>query len=124
MPAAADKNSQPESLRPAAGAPIREIVLAVGEGRAEVHGEKGFIAHTPYTVKAALGERVSLVLRRNGFEDEVVNFVVTEALSPRFTYYLRPRLMPPGAPDGLSGQPLSFHVMPASAATARGLLHG
>lgn len=124
VPAAAEKNSQPESLRPAAGAPMREIVLAVGEGRAEVHGEKGFIAHTPYTVKAALGERVSLVLRRNGFEDEVVNFVVTDALSPRFTYYLRPRLMPPGAPDGLPGQPLSFRVTPAAAATVRGLLHG
>jgi len=123
-PAAGGTISPEQSQRPAAGTQLREIVLAVGEGRAEVHGDKGFIAHTPYTVKAALGERVSLVLRRSGYEDEAVNFVVTEALSPRFTYYLRPRLMPPGAPDGLSGQLFSFRVTPAAAAAARGLRHG
>lgn len=121
---AAQGERSPTTQRPAEGGPMREIVLAVGEGRAEVHGDTGFIAHTPYTVKAALGQRVSLVLRRSGYEDEVINFVVTEALSPRFTYYLRPRLTPPGAPDGAPGAPLSYRATPRYVATAPGPLHG
>jgi hypothetical protein len=75
---------------------MREIVLTLGEGRAEVFTDSGFIGYTPHTVRAALGDRVALVLRRAGYEDEVVNFVITDGLSPRFTYYLRPRLNPPG----------------------------
>jgi hypothetical protein len=78
---------------------MREFVLTLGEGTAQVFADSGLIGNTPYTVRAALGERVALVLRRSGYEDEVVNFVVTDGLSPRFTYYLRPRITPPGPPS-------------------------
>lgn len=93
-------SQRPESS--ATSRSVREIVLTLGEGTAQVFADTGLIGHTPHTVRAALGERVSLTLRRNGYEDEVVNFVVTDALSPRFTYYLRPRLTPPPEP-GLLG---------------------
>jgi hypothetical protein len=102
----ADRPGSPAKDTPAAAVSgtanqnVREIVLTLGEGTAQVFADSGLIGVTPYTVRAALGDRVSLVLRRNGYEDEVVNFVVTDGLSPRFTYYLRPRLTPPGPAAG------------------------
>jgi serine/threonine-protein kinase len=115
---------RPESS--ATGRAVREIVLTLGEGTAQVFADTGLIGHTPHTVRAALGERVALTLRRNGYEDEVVNFVVTEALSPRFTYYLRPRLTPPN-PPGSPGPADAHAAAPGSVRVANqvlGWIHG
>ncbi|MGQ0641685.1 MAG: serine/threonine-protein kinase [Gemmatimonadaceae bacterium] len=114
----------PISESAATGRAMREIVLTLGEGTAQVFSDSRLLGQTPHTVRAALGDRVSLVLRRSGYEDEVVNFVMTEALSPRFTYYLRPRLTPPGPPDAHAGRPPSFRAVPGAVNYALGRLHG
>jgi hypothetical protein len=103
-PGAPAKDTPAAAVSGNANQNVREIVLTLGEGTAQVFADSGLIGVTPYTVRAALGERVSLVLRRSGYEDEVVNFVVTDGLSPRFTYYLRPRLTPPGPAAGADPQ--------------------
>jgi serine/threonine-protein kinase len=111
----------PKDIRASPAQTMREIVLTLGEGIADVYSDTGLVGRTPHTVKAALGERVSLILRRDGYEDEVVNFVVTEALRPRFTYYLRPRLPPPEHGESPSR---SFSARPRVIATALGHRHG
>ncbi|HEY7569113.1 MAG TPA: serine/threonine-protein kinase [Gemmatimonadaceae bacterium] len=107
VPAGNGKETSATAQRPSGA--IREIVLTLSEGRAEVYSDTGFVGFTPHVVKAALGDHVSLVLRRNGYEDEPVNFIVTEALVPRFTYSLRPRLSPPGSG---AYQPFASRTLP------------
>ena len=48
------------------------------DGKADVYrgGEK--LGTTPYPVRAKLGEHVSLTLKRDGYKDEPVDFVVGE----------------------------------------------
>ena len=113
------RDTSATAQRPAAG--VREIVLTLSEGRAEVYADTGFVGYTPHVVKAALGDHVSLVLRRSGYEDEPVNFTVTEALIPRFTYSLRPRLTPPGSG---SQQPFAFGPLPRQTSALQIPFHG
>ena len=63
----------------------RTIEIQVLDGRAEVFrgGEK--LGTTPYPLKARVGERVRLTLRRDGYREEPVDFTVTEKKSYTFT---------------------------------------
>lgn len=108
-PAPGNKGKDTSATAQRPSGTVREIVLTLSEGRAEVYSDTGFVGFTPHVVKAALGDHVSLVLRRNGYEDEPVNFIVTEALIPRFTYSLRPRLSPPGSG---AQQPFALRALP------------
>jgi serine/threonine-protein kinase len=82
--AAADSSNTARGLAskpgPAAGrdAAERVVEILVNDGKAEVYrgGEK--LGLTPYAVRGRLGERVRLTLRRDGYADEPVDFVVGE----------------------------------------------
>jgi serine/threonine protein phosphatase PrpC len=97
---------------PAGGVTVasREIIVSVIEGEADVYQDNRVVGQTPFTLRASLGERVSLVLRRNGYEDETVSFVVTDGMSTRFTHYMRPRQQqqnPPGDDNQPPESPLT-----------------
>jgi serine/threonine protein kinase len=47
-------------------------------GKAEVYQNGQFIGHTPCDIKVANGEKVNLILKRNGFEDKQVDFLLNE----------------------------------------------
>jgi serine/threonine protein kinase len=47
-------------------------------GTAEVYQNGQFIGHTPCDIKVANGEKVNLILKRNGFEDKQVDFLLNE----------------------------------------------
>ena len=56
----------------------RTVEITVTDGKADVYrgGEK--VGTTPYPVRGKLGEHVSLMLKRDGYKDEPVDFVVGE----------------------------------------------
>lgn len=56
----------------------RAVLINVWEGRAEVYRDGQLVGTTPYELKAGLGEKVNLTLRRPGFEDYQTDFAVTE----------------------------------------------
>ncbi|HZI18096.1 MAG TPA: serine/threonine-protein kinase [Pyrinomonadaceae bacterium] len=56
----------------------RTIELQMVEGAAEVYRGGERLGTTPYYIKARVGERVRLTLRRDGYADEPVDFTVTE----------------------------------------------
>ena len=56
----------------------RVVEITVNDGRADVYRGAEKLGTTPYAVRGRLGERVQLTLRREGFADEPVEFVVTE----------------------------------------------
>ena len=63
----------------------RVVEITVSDGRAEVYrgGEK--VGTTPFSVRGRLGEQVSLTLRREGYADEPVDFVVGEKKAFMYT---------------------------------------
>ena len=63
----------------------RTVEISVADGRADVYrgGEK--IGTTPYPYKGRLGDRVVLTLKRQGFKDEPVDFVVGEKKAYMYT---------------------------------------
>jgi serine/threonine-protein kinase len=77
-------NSSP-SPGASADAAERTVEISVADGRAEVYrgGEK--IGTTPYPYKGRLGDRVVLTLKRQGFKDEPVDFVVGEKKAYMYT---------------------------------------
>jgi hypothetical protein len=68
-----------------ADAEERAIELQVFDGRAEVYRDGKLIGTTPYNLKARVGERVRLTLRRQGYADEPVDFTVSEKKAYTFT---------------------------------------
>ncbi|MBI3652459.1 MAG: serine/threonine protein kinase [Acidobacteria bacterium] len=48
------------------------------EGKAEVYQNGALVGQTPCDIKVASGEKVNLVLKRNGFEDKKVDFLLNE----------------------------------------------
>lgn len=61
-----------------AGSQLRRVTIDVMEGRAEVYRAGQRVGATPYQFEARPGERVGLVLRREGFEDKPVDLSVTD----------------------------------------------
>jgi serine/threonine protein kinase len=70
------KSTPPPGARGDASA--REVEIKIYDGQADVYrgGEK--LGHTPYTYKGQLGDHVLLTLKREGYRDEPVDFVVGE----------------------------------------------
>jgi serine/threonine protein kinase len=68
---------------------LRTIRINTLEGQAEVYRDGQFIGMTPCYIEARLGERVVLTLKRNGFSDEKVEFLVTEA-KKEYTIVMKP----------------------------------
>ena len=56
----------------------RTVEVTVNDGHADVYDGAEKVGTTPYAVRGKLGERVRLTLRRDGYADEPVDFVVTE----------------------------------------------
>jgi serine/threonine-protein kinase len=56
----------------------RVVEITVNDGRADVYRGAEKLGTTPYAVRGRLGERVRLTLRREGYADEPVDFVVGE----------------------------------------------
>jgi hypothetical protein len=67
------------------GSEERTIEIQVFDGRAEVFRDGRKLGTTPYPLKARVGERVRLTLRRDGYREEPVDFTVTEKKSYTFT---------------------------------------
>ena len=77
---------------PPTSADTREIVVDTADGKAEVYKDGKMVGATPYQVQARTGEKVNLVLRRDGFEDAPVEFNASEPHV--YTYTLEPRKAP------------------------------
>jgi hypothetical protein len=56
----------------------RTVEVTVNDGKADVYDGAEKLGTTPYAVRGKLGERVRLTLRRDGYADEPVDFVVGE----------------------------------------------
>ncbi|HWW77840.1 MAG TPA: serine/threonine-protein kinase, partial [Pyrinomonadaceae bacterium] len=56
----------------------RTVEITVNDGHADVYDGEAKLGTTPYAVRGKLGERVRLTLRRDGYTDEPVDFVVGE----------------------------------------------
>jgi serine/threonine-protein kinase len=89
--AAAGAKNTALGLKPGAGpaagrdASERVVEVAVSDGKADVYRGAERVGTTPYPVRGKLGERVSLTLRRDGYVDEPVEFVVGEKKSFMYT---------------------------------------
>jgi serine/threonine protein kinase len=74
---------------PAPGASLdaaeRVVEITVTDGKADVYRGAEKVGTTPYPVRGRLGERVRLVLRRDGYADEPVEFVVGEKKAFMYT---------------------------------------
>ncbi|HEX8559581.1 MAG TPA: serine/threonine-protein kinase [Pyrinomonadaceae bacterium] len=72
---------------PAAGrdASERTVEITVSDGKADVYRGEERVGATPYAMRGRLGERVRLTLRRDGYADEPVDFVVSEKKAFMFT---------------------------------------
>jgi serine/threonine-protein kinase len=70
---------------PAPGASERVVEITVSDGKAEVYRGEERVGTTPYSVRGRLGERVRLTLRREGYTDEPVEFVVGEKRAFMYT---------------------------------------
>jgi hypothetical protein len=58
--------------------PVKSLRIEAVEGPAEVYLNGQRVGTTPYKLDAPVGERVRLVLKREGFDDRQEEFDVTE----------------------------------------------
>src|SRR5581483_1583392 len=63
---------------PATSSEMRTIRINTLEGRAEVYRDGQMVGTTPYEISAPLGVRVRLTLKRDGYQDEPLDFTITE----------------------------------------------
>ena len=56
----------------------RTVEITVTDGKADVYSGASKVGTTPYSVRGKLGDRVRLTLRRDGYADEPVDFIVGE----------------------------------------------
>jgi serine/threonine-protein kinase len=56
----------------------RVVEVSVSDGKADVYRESEKVGTTPFSVRGKLGDHVTLTLRRDGYADEPVDFVVGE----------------------------------------------
>lgn len=74
--------------RPAAAPNARAVTINTLNGPAEVWRNGTRVGSTPYVLQVPLGEEVDLVLRRDGYRNEPVQFTVTEGRS-EYNYVLQ-----------------------------------
>jgi serine/threonine protein phosphatase PrpC/predicted Ser/Thr protein kinase len=70
-------------------ADVRVVTIYTINGNAEVWRDGAPVGSTPYRLRAPIGAEVSVTLRREGFEDELVRFDVTEGRS-EYSIVMRP----------------------------------
>jgi serine/threonine-protein kinase len=63
----------------------RVVEVTVSDGKADVYRGAEKVGTTPYAVRGRLGDRVQLTLRRDGYADEPVDFVVGEKKAFMYT---------------------------------------
>jgi hypothetical protein len=63
---------------PSASGEVRTVRINTLEGRADVYRDGQMVGTTPYEITAPLGEHVRLTLKRAGYEDELLDFAITE----------------------------------------------
>ncbi len=63
----------------------RVVEIRTTDGKADVYSGADKIGTTPYPVNGKLGTRVSLTLRRDGYADEPINFVISEKKALMFS---------------------------------------
>ena len=85
-PAPGLRPPNPPPVNPA----VREVTVNTVAGVAEVWRDGRLVDRTPYRVRGTIGEHVSLVLRRDGYEDEPVRFDITEGRT-EYSFVMRPR---------------------------------
>ena len=69
----------------AVSASERVVEITVSDGKADVYRGAEKVGTTPYAVQGKLGEQVALTLRREGYADEPVSFVVGEKKAFMYT---------------------------------------
>ena len=79
-----NSNERAISAQPAE---LKEIRIDASEGPAKVILNGAEVGSTPYTLNAKAGDRVNLVLKRDGFEDKQVELTVSENPRP-YTFTL------------------------------------
>ena len=57
---------------------MRAVRVNTFEGRADVYRDGQLVGSTPYEISGPLGERVRLTLKRAGYQDEPLDFTITE----------------------------------------------
>jgi hypothetical protein len=67
---------------------VRTITVEVVEGAADVYAGGSRVGRTPYRMDARLGETVQLELRKPGYQDQPIQFEVTERKA--YSYALQP----------------------------------
>jgi serine/threonine-protein kinase len=67
---------------------VRTITVEVVEGAADVYADGRRVGRTPYKMDARLGESVQLELRKPGYQDQPIQFEVTERKA--YSYALQP----------------------------------
>ncbi|MBN1567264.1 MAG: serine/threonine protein kinase [Acidobacteria bacterium] len=84
----ANQNAEAASGSSGAEASIKVITVDTMDGAAQVfQGEKA-VGATPFKIKARVGDKVNIILRRDGFKDLPVQFDVSERYF--YTYTLMP----------------------------------
>jgi eukaryotic-like serine/threonine-protein kinase len=78
QPAAGVVNVNRQSAPARLEEPRKTVRINTLEGRAEVFQNGQLVGSTPFEIQAALGEQVKVVLKREGYKDERVEFAVTE----------------------------------------------
>ena len=63
----------------------RTVEIRISDGKADVYSGAERVGTTPYPVHGKLGAHVSLTLRRDGYADEPVDFVISEKKALMFT---------------------------------------
>jgi eukaryotic-like serine/threonine-protein kinase len=80
---------RPEPVAVAAAAPdLKTVTVDTMDGTAQVYRAGALVGATPYRVQAHTGEKIELVLRREGCKDLVLQFEPTERHS--YTYTMEP----------------------------------
>ena len=70
--------TSPQTPAPGRAASERVVEITVTDGKADVYNGAEKVGTTPFAVHGKIGEAVSLTLRREGYADEPVQFVVGE----------------------------------------------
>ncbi|HEX8118925.1 MAG TPA: serine/threonine-protein kinase [Pyrinomonadaceae bacterium] len=63
----------------------RTVEIRISDGKADVYAGAEKVGMTPYPVRGRLGEKVQLTLRRDGYADEPVEFVISEKKALMYT---------------------------------------
>ncbi|MBV9927946.1 MAG: serine/threonine protein kinase [Acidobacteria bacterium] len=63
----------------------RTVEIRISDGKADVYAGAEKVGTTPYPVRGRVGEKVQLTLRRDGYADEPVEFVISEKKALMYT---------------------------------------